>query len=118
MPPGGYGIDELGEVYAVSALRDAGIVTYIAVGESNSCQWQMAPQEAEYEFCWGNPDVEVTESGVPTYRSVSAADLYTCAISTDGEAVCWGSSQSPEGSLWGKFPVGQPGAARPAQKGR
>ena len=105
MPPGGYGIDELGEVYAVYAVRDAGIVTYIAVGESNSCQWQMAPQEA-HKFCWGNPDAEVPESGGPTYRSVSAGDLYTCAVSTDGEAVCWGSSQSPEGSLWGGSPSG------------
>ena len=65
MPPGGYGIDELGEVYAVSAVRVVDTVTYIAVGESNSCQWQMIPQEAQYEFCWGNPDVEVSEPGGP-----------------------------------------------------
>ena len=106
MPPGGYGIDELGEVYAVSALRDAGIVTYIAVGESNSCQWQMIPQEA-HKFCWGNPDVRVSESGGPTYKTVSAANLYTCAVSTDGEGVCWGSYQAPEGSLWGGSPSGR-----------
>ena len=105
MPPGGYGIDELGEVYAVSAMRDVDTVTYIAVGESNSCQWQMIPQEA-HKFCWGNPDVEVSEPGEPAYRSVSAADLYTCTVSTDGEGVCWGSSQSPGGSLWGSSPSG------------
>ena len=103
MPPGGYGINELGEVYAVSAVRDADTVTYIAVGESNSCQWQTIPEEA-HKFCWGNPDVEVPESGGPAYRSVSAANLYACAVSTDGEGVCWGSYQYPEGSLWGGSP--------------
>ena len=61
MPPGGYGIDELGKVYAVYAVSDAGIFSYIAVGESSSCQWQMIPQEA-HKFCWGNPDVEEPES--------------------------------------------------------
>ena len=43
MPPGGYGIDELGMVYAVSGLRDGDVTTYIAVGDDNSCQWQEAP---------------------------------------------------------------------------
>jgi hypothetical protein len=51
MPPGGYGIDEQGAVYSVSAVQNGGVVTYIAVGENNSCQWQSAPQEATYKFC-------------------------------------------------------------------
>ena len=56
MPPGGYGINELGMVYAVSAVRDDEVTTYIAVGDDNSCQWQEAPQTYHGRFCWGNPD--------------------------------------------------------------
>ena len=104
MPPGGYGIDELGEVYAVSAFRDADVANYVAVGENNSCQWQSGPQVSSYEICWGNPDVVVPQSGEPTYTSISAASLHTCAVATGGEAVCWGTyqpSSSSGGWFWG-----------------
>ena len=100
MPPGGYGIDEQGIVYSVSAVQNGGVVTYIAVGENHSCQWQSAPQEGTYEFCWGRPDVDVAGSGEPTYKTISAGSLHTCAVSTEGKAVCWGYGPYPEGGGW------------------
>ena len=116
MPPGGYGIDELGQVYAVSAFRDDDVVNYVAVGENNSCQWQAGPQTSSYEICWGNPDVVVAPSGEPTYRSISAASLHTCAVETGGEAVCWGTYQPAVivRVVWERSSIRQASAARRA----
>ena len=55
MPPGGYGINELGLVYAVSAVRDDGKTTYIAVGDENSCQWQELAEDLSQQVLLGQP---------------------------------------------------------------
>ena len=108
MPPGGYGIDEIGTVYSVSAVSDDSVITYVAVGDHNSCQWQSAgPQQATFNFCWGRTDVEIGESTGPTYSSISSGYLHTCAVSTDGEAVCWGSGQSNGGGFLGSSSSGK-----------
>ena len=97
MPPGGYGINELGMVYSVSAVEEDGVVTYIAVGDQNSCQWREAPQTYHHKFYWGQPGAGGAEPGEPTYRAISVGYLHNCAVTVAGQAVCWGSSQSPGG---------------------
>ena len=97
MPPGGYGINELGLVYAVSAVRDDGKTTYIAVGDENSCQWQEAPDTYHGKFCWGNPDAKRSEPGETTYRTISVGYLHTCAVITENKIRCWGYDQYPGG---------------------
>ena len=97
MPPGGYGINELGIVYAVSAVRDDGMTTYIAVGDENSCQWREAPDTYHSKFCWGNPDAGRPERGEPTYLAISVGDLHNCAVTTENKIRCWGYSQYPGG---------------------
>jgi len=101
MPPGGYGINELGMVYSVYAVRDDGKTTYAAVGDDNSCQWQEASQTnggRDYgKFCWGNPDAGRSGPGEPTYRAISVGELHNCAVTTENKAVCWGYSQYPGG---------------------
>ena len=101
MPPGGYGINELGMVYAVSGVRDDEVTTYIAVGDDNSCQWQVAPNTypgGYYgKFCWGNPDAGPSEAGGPAYRAISVGYLHNCAVTTEDIIRCWGYSQFPGG---------------------
>ena len=97
MPPGGYGINELGMVYAVSGVRDDDVTTYIAVGDDNSCQWQEAPETYHGKFCWGNPDAGRSEPGGPTYRAISVGYLHNCAVTTENQIRCWGYSQYPGG---------------------
>ena len=99
MPPGGYGINELGMVYAVSAVRDDGATTYIAVGDDNSCQWQEAPETYHRKFCWGNPDAERSAPGEPTYLAISVGYLHNCAVTTENKIRCWGYSQYPSGGV-------------------
>ena len=97
MPPGGYGINELGMVYAVSAVREDGVPTYIAVADDNSCQWQEAPQTYHGRFCWGNPDAGRSEPGEPTYRAISVGYLHNCAVTAENKIRCWGRGRSPGG---------------------
>ena len=110
MPPGGYGINELAMVYSVAAVRgdipiykphpdlsNENVVTYIAVGEHNSCQWWEATGIHHFRFCWGHPHAHTPEPGTPTYRAISVGYLHNCAVTTERQAVCWGSSQSPGG---------------------
>ena len=101
MPPGGYGINELGMVYSVSGVRDDEVTTYIAVGEDNSCQWEEASQTYRGwyhgKFCWGTPDAGRSDPGGPTYRAISVGYLHNCAVTTENKIRCWGYSQYPGG---------------------
>lgn len=92
LPPGGIGIDERGEVYSVSAWRDADALTYTAAARNHTCQWRSGPDwPISYsKFCWGRADVAAPEPEGPTYVAISALSSHVCAVQLDGEALCWG----------------------------
>ena len=93
-------IDAL-EPTVVPFFDEMGIATqHIAVGANHTC---MISSEGEL-YCWGdNRSGQVAPSSVQTtikdpariaperrFVSVSAGDTHTCAITIDGELLCWG----------------------------